>query len=891
MSEKLPEEPSGRVEGDSAADQPPPPPVAAKPATRHEPQRPLGKPVTRHEPSPDTGKPATRHEPPAPNAKPDTRHEEVHQSERPRLRRFVLPQLVVQRYDYEWDLSSSGAQADVVLCVDREAGSQVAIKIYRPGAFSMQDITVESLTKTDPEHVVPFRLERDEHQVWEVQEYFPLGSLDDLVNRRGRGSQAQDLVRDVVREVGQALDHIHGLDICHRDLKPQNILVRSEDPLDCVLADFGLAKVNVLSNAIGSLAGTYTYTSPEGSVGRVNKPNDWWGLGVITHELLTGRHLFADHGGEGFLSETRVRAAFFEEAWSYDEVTDPRWRLLLDGLLSPAGDRWNWCQVSEWLAGGSPVAIRHAAGPSSAARSSRRPSAYQIDGRSYTDPAELATSIREDFQRAVDHLAGIKIVDLRAWLHQTSVGTSADDLLESTRLGRTSAVRAAVELQLILDPTAPPVFKGTVLSTATLNEVITQARGGDKTAGTWLGDLREAAALTLLGLYSSDPRLSHADDLLTAWWAEIKRLRDSEPWHDQTLVAALGKADPVIVGTLTAAALDDGVRDDLIADTRRLLEPLPTDVPEALDALRLASAALTVPQAILGSLAVPYWSQMRRAAEEERARRERERQAEEKRQRELRERQERDRRADARRSDNARKAAVRRHSDLVVVGRAIGLCATVLAPWLIGRYALRDHLFRPTGAKVFDTGARDAGKYFLTDWSAGCVVIVLLAAIFLLIRSWRGRVVSVITASAMIAGSWLWLVPQSKQLWQQEEAVTASRLRSTAFPFGDQFMTCGSAEKGFGHSKVDSGDPKVLYTLFSAQSKDSPVSGCNKVVLYEGWRKVRSITFKGKQQINSGVLESPVTVNKAKTKSKTVFTVELTSGKKLRFPLTKLISG
>lgn len=66
--------------------------------------------------------------------------------------------------------------------------------------------------------------------------------------------------------------------------------MRSTEPLDLVLGDFGFARDLAMSAELMSIAGTYHYTAPEVmEVGEVSRAADWWSLGVIVFELLTSR--------------------------------------------------------------------------------------------------------------------------------------------------------------------------------------------------------------------------------------------------------------------------------------------------------------------------------------------------------------------------------------------------------------------------------------------------------------------------------------------------------------------------------------------------------------------------------------------------------------------------
>jgi serine/threonine protein kinase len=98
---------------------------------------------------------------------------------------------------------------------------------------------------------------------------------------------------DLLRQIVSALGTIHGLGLVYRDLKPDNLMFRAAGEL--VLVDFGIVKNvreetdSLLRTHSGQIIGTPYYVSPEQASGKeVTHRSDFYSLGVILYELLTG---------------------------------------------------------------------------------------------------------------------------------------------------------------------------------------------------------------------------------------------------------------------------------------------------------------------------------------------------------------------------------------------------------------------------------------------------------------------------------------------------------------------------------------------------------------------------------------------------------------------------
>ena len=176
----------------------------------------------------------------------------------------------------------------------------------------------------------------------EVTQFFPHGNLAGFIKRNGPLDKEQVLL--LVRQVTDGLEQLHKAGIQHRDLKPTNILVRSEQPLDLVLADFGLAAVadtTVLTQAHGTLF----YSAPETLTGMCSRASDYWSLGIILMEALTGSSIAAILRNDALLPYRIVQGKV-----PIPPAVPKGWQPLLRGLLQRDHYcRWQAAEIRSWL--------------------------------------------------------------------------------------------------------------------------------------------------------------------------------------------------------------------------------------------------------------------------------------------------------------------------------------------------------------------------------------------------------------------------------------------------------------------------------------------------------------------------------------------------------------
>ncbi len=194
-------------------------------------------------------------------------------------------------------LIGEGGTARVYLASRESDDEPLVVKILRPEITSDR----KALARFMEEYSLAERIQsrhvarihdhgQSEDQAYLVMEFFEGG---DLSKRLGGKALAPEEALRLFRELMFALGEIHEKGVLHRDLKPQNLMFRSDGSL--AIVDFGIAKhIDAVDRTgRGEILGTPRYMSPEQVQSKaLDLRTDIYSAGVLLYQMLTGQHLF-----------------------------------------------------------------------------------------------------------------------------------------------------------------------------------------------------------------------------------------------------------------------------------------------------------------------------------------------------------------------------------------------------------------------------------------------------------------------------------------------------------------------------------------------------------------------------------------------------------------------
>ena len=137
-----------------------------------------------------------------------------------------------------------------------------------------------------------------------VLDYCSWGDLTNFINKYDLSLRD---CKQVVAQLTSALVYLQELNVAHRDVKTENVLVSAKEPLQCKLADFGYAVHCPDSDFRNTLCGTLACLPPEMLASHTRHyhamTTDAWSLGILAHELVLGEPVFAWPGSTKAMKE------------------------------------------------------------------------------------------------------------------------------------------------------------------------------------------------------------------------------------------------------------------------------------------------------------------------------------------------------------------------------------------------------------------------------------------------------------------------------------------------------------------------------------------------------------------------------------------------------------
>lgn len=208
---------------------------------------------------------------------------------------FQIGDLVNNTYRIEAILGRGGT-SDVYRARSEISGRLVALKVLKTEFANNDDYLLlltreEAMREIRHDAVVRYAENNrtpDGH-VYLLIDYVDGPGLDKKLKE---GPMTADDLLVICRRVAEGLQAAHAHNICHRDLSPDNVILRGGDPAQAVIIDFGIAKdTNPGAETIvgNEFAGKYAYAAPEQMAGHTDERTDIYSLGALLLANFRGK--------------------------------------------------------------------------------------------------------------------------------------------------------------------------------------------------------------------------------------------------------------------------------------------------------------------------------------------------------------------------------------------------------------------------------------------------------------------------------------------------------------------------------------------------------------------------------------------------------------------------
>lgn len=447
-----------------------------------------------------------------------------------------------------------GGMSTVYLALQESVQREVALKVLTSALAGEEEFSqrflheariAAGLRHPNIVHIYDVAQDGDVHYI--AMEYLPGGPL---LTRR-RSLLPPPLAMQMLRQIGSALAYSHKRGVVHRDIKPDNILLRDDG--EAVLTDFGIARAidSHRMTRTGSIVGTPHYMSPEQARGaKLDGRSDLYSLGIVLHEMLTG--------AVPYVADDPLAVGIMHLSAPLPRLPDhcAEFQPILDRLLAKDPNQ-RFQSGEELLAAtgqGLPVQIDHAERPEDryadprASRSKKREpvlgdgllratNASPLPPHREPPPKRAAQGVRAGFTRG---LAVLVIFAVVAWI----VALSRDHLPVSARTARLDAANQAL-LGQRLDDDAQGLGARSLFQTILAEDPDAQSarEGLRQVARAYRDRAREAVNRGDWQSAANDLRQVEQLALPTNEWREVKSQLEAQQQSESRLAELLQLAE------------------------------------------------------------------------------------------------------------------------------------------------------------------------------------------------------------------------------------------------------------------------------------------------------------------------------------------------------------
>jgi hypothetical protein len=304
--------------------------------------------------------------------------------------KLVAGAILAGKYEVVEPLSVSTGEADLYIC--RYDGKEYVAKIYRrQRAVKPEVISVLKSIKS-PYVASLFDTGVYSNRPFEILPYYKNGSL------QGKQFTMEELKKNIIPCINEALNVLHQNDIIHKDLKPSNIMLLDNNK-GVAIIDFGISSVVEQGNTVlvTKTGMTPAYSAPETFRNLFLEESDYYSFGITLYELYCGYTPYENMNAEEIARFTAVQRIPFPKdmpqelqdlisAVTYFDITNR------NNKRNP-NRRWTYEEVNNWSKGKKQVIP----GEGTEFGSDKAIPKYTFLGQAYKDIPSLVTALASNW--------------------------------------------------------------------------------------------------------------------------------------------------------------------------------------------------------------------------------------------------------------------------------------------------------------------------------------------------------------------------------------------------------------------------------------------------------------------------------------------------------------